>query len=140
MDCFEPQIQELLTQADSDGPAFDGNGECSDIDQDIKPKFMSHTTWNQKKLPDLMMKINQPLSIFQSSRKRLRKASENISDNEEIRLRDKKYFGKNKFRWSSIPPAPRPGICPILRNTLTAESSAEDVWNYFFHEGTLKKL
>lgn len=73
MDHFERQIQEWLTQEDSDGPAFDGDGECSDIDRDIESNhviYESHHSESEEEVTSSSDENNQPLSNFQSSRKR----------------------------------------------------------------------
>lgn len=68
MNCYKRQIQVWLTEEDNDAPAFDGDDECNDIDQDIKPNhviYESHHSESEEEVTSSNDKDDQPLSNFQ---------------------------------------------------------------------------
>lgn len=78
-------------------------------------------------------------------------SSEDDLSLEQLR-RKKNYFGKNRFRWASVPSSSRTrtlehnivrereGIKPEYRDQINSSSSPLDIWKLFFTDAMLEKI
>ncbi|CAB3249420.1 unnamed protein product [Arctia plantaginis] len=148
-------IERWLEQDSSDDEQIP-NDEYSDVESDVEIGHVLEESRSDSEGEELLTVENEedclsPSNCIISTREFSSEDDEPLSQIQS-RGRKKKYFGKNRFRWSSAPSSTRSrtlqhnimqereGVKPAFRSAINSSTSPLDIWQQFFTDEIFENI